>query len=97
MLQVDYGQDLTRVCDILAEIARDNPWSLDEPAPVILVSEFKESGIDVLLGLWFAKDDFGVLKNSIMSDIVARFTRERVRFAHPRRTLRVAKGAGSIA
>ena len=88
VFQVDYGQDLSRVLAVLGEIARDNPWSLDEPEPVILFSEFKESGIEVLFGLWFAKTDFMSLKNSIMQDVTRRFTAEGIRFAHPRRTVR---------
>ena len=38
-----------------------------------MFNEFKESGIEVLLGLWFAKTDFIDLKNSIMKDISRRF------------------------
>jgi small-conductance mechanosensitive channel len=89
VFQVDYGQDLTRVRLILAEIARDNPWSLDEPEPAIMASDFKESGVEMLLGLWFAKSDFVDLKNSIMTDISVRFAAEGIRFAHPTRMVNV--------
>jgi small-conductance mechanosensitive channel len=88
VFQVDYGQDLPRLLAVLGEIARDNPWSLDEPEPLILFSEFKESGIELQFGLWFAKTDFMPLKNSIMQDITVRFAAEGIRFAHPRRTVR---------
>jgi small-conductance mechanosensitive channel len=90
LLQVDYGQDLSKVHGVLAAIASDNPWSLDEPEPLIMFTEFKESGIEIMLGLWFAKADFIDLKNSIMKDISARFAAEGIRFAHPRRTVRVS-------
>jgi small-conductance mechanosensitive channel len=92
VFQVDYGQDLGRVHDILAEIARANPWCLDEPEPVIVLSEFKDSGIEVLLGLWFSKSDFLQLKNSIMQDVCRRFADEEVRFAHPNRLVRIVEG-----
>jgi small-conductance mechanosensitive channel len=90
LLQIDYGQDLPRVHGILAAIASANPWSLDEPEPVIMFTEFKESGIEVMLGLWFAKTDFMDLKNTIMKDISGRFAAEGIRFAHPRRTVRIS-------
>lgn len=93
LLQIDYGQDLSKVHGILASIASANPWSLDEPEPVIMFTEFKESGIEVMLGLWFAKSDFIDLKNSIMKDISSRFAREGIRFAHPRRTVSVDPAA----
>jgi small-conductance mechanosensitive channel len=78
---------------VLAAIASANPWSLDEPEPVIMFTEFKESGIEIMLGLWFAKTDFAVLKNSIMKDISARFASEGIRFAHPRRTMQTIRAS----
>lgn len=90
VFQVDYGQDLSRIHGVLAAIASANPWSLDEPEPLIMFTEFKESGIEVMLGLWFAKTDFMDLKNTIMKDISARFAAEGIRFAHPRRMVRIS-------
>jgi len=90
VFQVDHGQDLSRIHGVLSAIASANPWSLDEPEPVIMFTEFKESGIEVMLGLWFAKTDFMDLKNTIMKDISARFAAEGIRFAHPRRMVRIS-------
>ena len=95
VFQVDYDQELSKVHDLLAKIARDNPWSLDEPVPVIIFSDFKESGIEVLLGLWFAKTDFMDLKNSIMNDIASTFVAEGVRFAHPNRLVKIVEGSAA--
>ncbi len=89
VFQVDYGQDLACVRALLEEIAGSNPWCLDEPQPLIIFTDFKDSGIEVLLGLWYAKDDYGSLKNSIMEDLCARFQKEGIRFAHPRRRLEI--------
>jgi len=91
--QVAYGQELSRIYDLLAEIARVNPWSLDEPQPMIIFNDFKESGIEVLFGLWFTQSDFLDLKNSIMKDITTRFAADSVRFASPTRVVRVVEGS----
>lgn len=93
VFQIAYGQNLARVQDIVAEVARENPWSLDEPNPVILFNDFKESGIEVLLGLWFAQSDFADLKNSIMKDLTKRFSAEGIAFAAPNRVVRVVEGS----
>ena len=69
VFQVDYGQDLTRVHGILAEIARDNPWSLDEPSRSSCSTISRNPASRCCSGLWFAKTDFMDLKNSIMKDI----------------------------
>ena len=97
LFQVAYGQDLRRVREIISRIADANPWSLDEPAPVIILSEFKESGVEVLLGMWVTKEDYLQLKNSIMEDLAGRFSAEGIRFAHPRRVVNVMESPVPIA
>ncbi len=93
LFQVAYRQDLSRIHEVLVEIARVNPWSLDEPQPIIVFNDFKESGIEVLFGLWFTQADFLDLKNAIMKDITTRFGAEGIRFATPNRTIQVVEGS----
>ena len=52
--------------------------------------KFKDSGIEILFALWFAKADFLNLKNSIMQDILKRFAAEGIEIPFPTRTLHVA-------
>lgn len=92
-VEVSYQDDLDRVRDVLAKVARGNRYCLDEPAPVILVSEFTANGVDLLFGLWFSKADFMNLKNSIMQDIMREFRAEGIRIPYPTRTLTFADPA----
>jgi small-conductance mechanosensitive channel len=94
VFQIDYGQDLSRISSILSEVAAANAWSLDEPGPIILFTDFKDSGIDVLFGLWFAKTDYLNLKNSIMMDLTRRFDAEGIQFAYPRRVISTVNNNG---
>jgi small-conductance mechanosensitive channel len=96
VLQVGYRQDLAHVREVLSEIAQKNPYSLDEPAPVIMFTEFKESGVEVLFGLWFSKSDFADLKNSIIMEIVSRFAAEGIEIPYPHRTLTSSSAADSL-
>ncbi|HVO39109.1 MAG TPA: mechanosensitive ion channel family protein [Spirochaetia bacterium] len=93
LFQIAYGEDLSGVQDLLEHIARGNPWSLDEPNPVIVFNDFKENGIEVLFGLWFSQPDFVELKNSIMKDITTRFAAAGISFASPHRTIRIVEGS----
>jgi len=68
---VAYKEDAQRVLDLLREIADANPFSLDEPEPLVLFKDFGPSSLDFLLGLWFEKSNFLTLKNSIMRGIAA--------------------------
>lgn len=87
MIQVAYKEDLERVHRLLQEIARDNVYCLNEPDPVVLFTEFKDSGIEVLFGLWFVKDDYMNLRNSVFMDIQRVFDREKVEMPFPHRSL----------
>jgi len=86
-LQVAYKEDLGRVHDVLKDLARQNHYSLEEPEPLVLFTEFKESGIEVLFALWFAKADFLNLKNSIMREITSRFRAEGIEIPFPHRVM----------
>jgi len=92
-VEVSYQDDLDHVRDVLAKVARGNRYCLDEPAPVILVSEFTADGVALLFGLWFSKADFMNLKNSIMQDIMRQFRAEGIRIPYPTRTLTFADSA----
>ncbi len=96
ILQISYRDDPGRVIEVLTDIAKKNPLCLHEPEPLIMISDFKESGIEVLVGLWFSKNDFLGLKNSIMTDIARRFSAEGIRFARPRRSILIEEGRADI-
>lgn len=84
---VAYREDIARVMDILRDIANKNPYCLDEPPPLLLCTDFNTSSIDILLGLWFEKTHFLLLKNSIMHEIKTRFDAEGIEIPFPHLTL----------
>ncbi len=84
---VSYRTDLTRLRRALLEVAAANPYCLDEPEPLIVFSEFGESGMHFLFGIWFHKPDQLAMRNSLMQQIKERFDAEGIEFAHPVRTL----------
>lgn len=84
---VAYKEDVTRVMEILREIADKNPFSLDEPEPLILFKDFGSSSLNFLLGVWFEKSNFLKLKNSIMEEIKRRFDEEGIEIPFPHLTI----------
>jgi len=84
---VAYKEDLRQVMQILLEVADRNPWSLDEPAPVIIFDGFGDSGMNLKLGVWVAKTDVLALRNSLLVEIKERFDREGIEIPFPHRTL----------
>lgn len=90
-LRVAYETPVQKIREVLADIASRNNYCLDEPEPLILFTDFGDSGLEFLYGVWFAKTDFLLLRNSIMEEIKERFDAEGIRMALSRRTLYFGK------
>ncbi|MFT7513475.1 MAG: small-conductance mechanosensitive channel, partial [Candidatus Omnitrophota bacterium] len=86
-LGVAYKEDVSEVIKLLKSVADKNPYSLDEPEPVILFTGFGESSLNLLVGIWFSKDDFIMLRNSINHEIKEAFDAAGIEIPFPHRTL----------
>jgi small-conductance mechanosensitive channel len=82
-ISVAYKEDLGTVKDILFGIARDNPLCLDEPEPLLLFKEFGDSGIELLFGVWFEKDQYLNVKNGVFEEIKQRFDEQGIEIPYP--------------
>jgi len=86
-LGVAYKEDIGRVREVLADIAKQNPYCLDEPEPLIMFTGFGESALEFLFAVWFAKADFLKLRTSLMPEIKQRFDAEGIEIPFPHRTV----------
>jgi small-conductance mechanosensitive channel len=86
-LGVAYKTDVNHLRSVLREIAAANRFCLDEPEPLIVFSNFGDSALEFLFGVWFYKTDFISLKNSIMQEIKERFDREGIEIPFPHLSL----------
>ena len=84
---VAYKEDVSRVREVLLDIAKNNPYCLDEPEPLVLFLNFGDSALEFLFAVWFVKTDFFKLRNSVMQDIKERFDAEGIEIPFPHRTL----------
>ncbi len=82
-ISVAYKDDLEKVKEVLLDIARNNPYCLNNPEPLFVIKEFGDHGIELLLGVWFSKTDYLALKNSIMLEIKQRFDAENIEIPFP--------------
>ncbi|NQU43422.1 mechanosensitive ion channel family protein [bacterium] len=84
---VAYKEDVSKVREVLLDIARKNPLVLDEPEPLILFKSFGDSALEFLFGVWFSSTDFLKVKHSIMQEIKERFDQEGIEIPFPHRTI----------
>jgi len=80
---VAYKEDLRKVFEVLKEVARKNPLCLEEPEPLILLQGYGASSIDILFAVWFEKNNFRDVKNSVIIDIKEAFDREGIEIPFP--------------
>ena len=86
-ISVAYKEGLKKVKSILQEVAKNNPLCLEEPEPVIIFQNFGNSGIEILLGVWFEKVNFLKVKNSVFLEVKAAFDKEGIEIPFPHVTL----------
>lgn len=95
-LGVAYKEDLRKVRTVLIELAEKNEFCLNEPEPLFHINKFGDSAIEILFGIWFQKDDFLALKNSMMIEIKERFDREGIEIPFPHLSLYAGSATGPI-
>ena len=67
--RVPHNTDLGRLKQILLAVAAANRNCLDDPEPLYFVLDFDSLGTEILFGVWFAREDFLVTKNSVMDEV----------------------------
>lgn len=82
-VSIAYKEDISKVKEQLLQITKKNPHCLDNPEPLFVIKEFGNSGIELLLGVWFVKTDYLVTKNTMMQEIKESFDREGIEIPFP--------------
>ncbi|MFU8860993.1 MAG: mechanosensitive ion channel family protein [Cyclonatronaceae bacterium] len=86
-ISVAYKEDMTKVHDILVDLANKNPVALQEPAPLIIFDSFNSSSIDFAFHVWCEKSEFLQLRNTLYFDIKKRFDEEGIEIPFPHLSL----------
>lgn len=92
-LAVGYGEDMEAFREALFDIAAQNPYVLDEPTPMVIVDEFRESTVAVQFSAWAERPRFLEAKNSLFEDIQERIYDGRFRSPYPVRVMVQADAA----
>lgn len=84
---VAYHSDVNKVIRTLKTTADENPFSLDDPAPIIIFQGFGDSSLNFMIGAWCERTQFLDLKNSLMRDIKDKFDQEGIEIPFPQRVV----------
>lgn len=86
-LAISYGEDMPALRAALFEIAAENSYVLDEPTPMVIIDEFRESSVVVQFSAWAARERFLDAKNSLLDDVQTHIYDGRFRIPYPVRML----------
>ena len=78
---VKFGSDLDLLKEVLLDCARSNTNCLDEPESLFVINTFGRHGVEVLFGIWFVKEDFLAVRNSMMTGVHQKLQDAGIEFA----------------
>jgi small-conductance mechanosensitive channel len=91
---VAYGSDVNQVRDALLAVARENPHTLEEPAPTVFLDEFGDSSIDFKLMVWSSEmsDRPSRYRSDLNFAIAHKFHEIGIEFPFPQRDIHIRDG-----
>jgi small conductance mechanosensitive channel len=89
-LTVDYGEDLSRVREVITEIVANDHRILRDPPFAVVVDELGENGVRLLVFPTVRPRDYWDVRNELRGQIKARFDAEGIRFSLPQRDVHLA-------
>lgn len=84
---VAYKENVERVRDVLLDVVEKNPRALMEPQPMVFFDAYGDSALLLRLAVWATRENFIILKNSLLEEVKARFDEEGIEIPFPHRTL----------
>lgn len=91
LLGIAYHEDIAQARQVLLDVADTNPLCLDEPAPLIILTGFGESSIDIQFSVWASRENFLALKNAMLEEIKVAFDEKGIEIPFPHRTLYIGE------
>ena len=82
---VGYGDDLKRAKELLQEIVAADPRILEEPAPVVAVSELGASSVDFVVRPWVATADYWQVRWDLTEKIKLELDAQGISIPFPQR------------
>ena len=92
---IGYDSDADKAMEILENLAKTDPRSLDDPAPWVRVTNLGDSSVDLTLRVWCKASDFWEMKFDLTKKIKDAFDRNGIDIPYPTVTqIRVSGSSG---
>ena len=93
---VGYGDDLDKTQNILMEMLKADERVLEDPAPMVVVSELGDSSVNFAVRPWVKKEDYWGVFFDMQKAVKQRFDKEGISIPFPQRDVHLfQESAGS--
>jgi small conductance mechanosensitive channel len=82
---VSYSTDLPRAIGVVRQVLAQNPRVLQDPEPVVIVSAFGDSSINLAVRPWAKVSEFSAVGNEVRLGVVEAFRQHRIDIPFPQR------------
>ena len=86
-LGVAYKENIGKVRDVLLDLAEKHPLVLQDPEPLVILTGYGASSIDILFAVWIDRTDFLTVRNAMYETIKERFDAEGIEIPFPHLSL----------
>ncbi len=83
IFNITYQEDLEKIRRLFLETAANNPLSLEDPIPSVSIQNFNDSAILIQLSVWVNRENYNDLKNQLLENIKAAFTKQQMAIPFP--------------
>lgn len=90
-----YDDNIDQAMQIAKEVIEADERVLDDPAPLIAVSELADSSVNIIVRPWTAKEDYWPLKYEITKRIKERYDEAGISIPYPQRDVHLFRENGN--
>lgn len=86
---IGYDDDLKKAKEVLNRIIKEDSRVLEEPAPMVAVSELGDSSVNFTFRPWVKKDDFWSVHFDMIEKVKLEFDKEGISIPFPQRDVHI--------
>ena len=94
VIGIGYDDDIKVAKELLDQIIDNEPRVLEDPAPVILVSELGASSVDLAVRPWVNSADYWNVRSDLLENIKTEFDAKGISIPYPQTDVHLFRDAG---
>jgi small conductance mechanosensitive channel len=93
VIGIGYDSPIGKARDIMADLIKNDPRTLGDPAPQIAVAELADSSVNFVVRMWAKKEDYWGVKFDMTEAIKKAFDENDIEIPFPQRVVHQASAA----